>query len=127
MKTIFIITIFHLLSSCADNAKNIYTPIHFNSIPPTAFWAGSSSGGNWFVIKDIHDHKNSALIDVYSDKDGSLILSKQFSLECHLEKPSFDEAQYFRILDSLPAQILSFDGNRIILKTVFNNKNCVLQ
>jgi len=127
MKSIFIFTIFCLLLSCADKIKNVTPPDRLKNIPPTSFWVGGSGGGNWFLIRQIHSHNNAATIDIYNDQDGNLVLSKEFVLICSLDKPDFIESQYFKILDSLQNQILGFDGEKIILKTAFNKKNCVLQ
>lgn len=127
MKRIFFNIFFCLLLSCTDTSDNNLAPSRLKNIPQTAFWLDGTDGGSWFVIKEIHSHKNAATIEIYNDQDGSLIVSKQFVLICNLDNSGFVESQYFSILDSLPKQILGFDGEKIILKTVFNNKNCVLQ
>lgn len=125
----FFILICHLLlfSSCLNNGtkdNNLKKP---KNIPSNAFWVGGVDGGNWFLIKKIHPHKNCASIDIYNEHNGNIIISKKFFLVCALDTPSFNQNQYFHILDSLQANIIAFDGTSIILKTIFNNKNCVLK
>ena len=114
-----IIVLSTLLVSCRPNDPENNTPIKKPNIPDKAFWVGGVDGGNWYLVKYIHDHKNNAFIDIYNDKTGDLILSKKFFVVCIIDNPTW--------IDDLKTQIISFDGKKILLRATNGKKNCWLQ
>jgi len=115
-----ILLLFALLSiSCSHKKEEAKSPLRVKGIPEKAFWIGGVDGGNWYLIEDIYDHRNSAFIKVYSDNDGSLMISKKFDLICHLDNQT--------LIENLKEQIDAFDGERIYLKSFDGKKNCYLQ
>jgi hypothetical protein len=105
-----------LITSCRNEAK---PPIRKKGIPNNAFWAGGVDGGNWYMIESVHPHKNNAVIRIYSDQDGSMIVSKKFILVCPSGKQMW--------IDDLKNQITGFDGEKIYLKSMTDGSNCWLQ
>lgn len=104
------------LSACMHTLK---PPVHLKNIPQNAFWAGGPDGGDWYVVNDVHPHKNSADIAIYNDQDGSIIMSRQFILVCSGRgDPMW--------IEDLKKQISFFDGQRIYLKTEKGKANCYL-
>lgn len=89
------------------------------AVPYDAFWAGGVDGGNWYLVKEINIDKNKASIEVYSDHDGSLLLSKTFTLSCPAE-PQIS-------ITNLKEQINGFDGEKIYLISKGQSKECYLQ
>lgn len=89
------------------------------AVPSGAFWAGGVDGGNWYVVKEVNAHRNKALIEVYNDQNGSLLLSKNFTLICPVHQQMF--------ISNLKEQISGFDGEKIYLLSKGQLKGCYLQ
>lgn len=119
MKNIKILGFIFLLLSCSQAREEKVEPIHLSNIPEKAFWAGGVDGGNWYFVEYIHDHRNNAIIKIYNDNDGSLIVSKRFTLIC----PSDNQT----LIDDLKKQIKGFDGEKIYLKSPNEKAGCYLQ
>ncbi len=88
-------------------------------IPENAFWIGGADGGNWYLIDNVHDHRNNAIIKVYNDNDGSLIVSKRFILIC----PSDNQT----LIEELKEEIAGFDGEKILIKSPNGKQPCYFQ
>jgi hypothetical protein len=114
---ILVLSIFFI--SCTSNSVKLREPIRKEGIPKTAFWVGGVDGGNWFDVKSIHSHRNNAIIAVYNDQDGSLIVSKRFIVVCRADKPIW--------IDDLKNQITGFDGEKIYLQSVDGGRRCWMQ
>jgi len=108
-----------IIASCSHKKEEAKSPLRVKGIPEEAFWIGGVDGGNWYLIENIHDHRNSAFIKVYNDNDGSLIISKKFYLICPLDNKT--------LIENLKEQIEDFDGERINLKSFDGKKSCYLQ
>jgi hypothetical protein len=108
-----------VINSCQSNGLEVKEPIRKNGIPNDAFWVGGVDGGNWYEVKSVHPHKNNAVIRIYNDQDGSLIVSKRFILVCPSDKPMW--------IDELKHQIIAFDGEKIYLKSPNGRLDCWLQ
>lgn len=119
MKPLSIIIFSLIITSCLHKKEETKSPLRVKGIPEKAFWIGGVDGGNWYLIDDIHDHRNSAFIKVYNDNDGSLIISKRFHLICHLDNQM--------LIENLQNQINGFDGGRIHLKSSSGKRSCYLQ
>ena len=119
MRSVTISSFIILLLSCSQTREEKIEPKLLSNIPERAFWIGGVDGGNWYVIDYIHDHRNNAIIKIYNDNDGSLIVSKRFMLIC----PSDNQT----LLDDLKEQIQSFDGEKIYLKSPNEKSSCYLQ
>lgn len=89
------------------------------AVPPGAFWAVGVDGGNWYVVKEINAQRNKASIDIYNAQNGSLLLSKAFTLIC----PANDQV----LISNLKEQINDFDGEKIYLLSKGQSKDCYLQ
>ena len=114
-----IILFFAFLLSCSTIIEKKREAVRLKGIPEKVFWIGGVDGGNWYSIDYIHDHKNNAIIKIYSDSDGSLIVSKRFLLIC----PSDNQM----LIDDLKEQIQGFDGEKIYLKSPNEKAGCYLQ
>lgn len=119
MKIVIIIVTIVTLFSCSADHDKVKAPKRPKNIPEQAFWVGGTDGGNWFVVEDVHIHKSNAFIKVFNDSDGSLIASKRFILVCPIDNQ--------QLIDNLQEQINGFDGEKILLKSSGNKKNCWLQ
>lgn len=106
------------LPSCLYKRQEEITPVKAKGIPEKAFWVGGLDGGNWYLVDFIHPHKNGAQIRVYNDHDGSLIISKRFSLACPVDNLIW--------IENLEEQINSFDGEKIYLKPTNGKMSCYL-
>lgn len=105
-----IISLFLLLIipfSCTTKEERGYTPKKHTKVPDGAFWKGGAGGGNWFLVRNINDHRNKAWISIYDDKDGTLLTTSTFTLICNVIN--------MVIIDDLKQQINFFDGKRIQL------------
>jgi hypothetical protein len=120
MKTIKVIAFLLAISACSINRDEKIELVRAKGVPENAFWIGEADGGNWYLIEYIHDHRNNAVIKIYNDIDGSLIVSKRFILIC----PA-DNSQMF--IEDLKDQISGFDGEKILLKSPNNKPACYLQ
>jgi len=87
-------------------------------VPDGSFWVGGVDGGNWYYVKDVHDHRNMATIAVYNDQNGALLMNTRFMLVCNSEKYTF--------VNDLNKQISSFDGDKIYF-TKSDSVDCYLQ
>lgn len=116
MKKKLILLFFVIFISCKYSESVI--PIKPQKIPKIAFWVGGSDGGNWYVVKNINSHRNSALISIYNE-NGDLIISKKFFVMCSEHNQT--------LLTNLEKQINAFDGNKILLIDKANKKSCWLQ
>lgn len=119
MKTLIIIVTIFKLFSCSTKHDNTKQPSQLQNIPEKAFWVGGTDGGNWFLVEEVHNHKNNAIIKIFNDIDGSLIASKRFLLICPADNQ--------QLIDNLEEQINGFDGEKILLKSLNNKKACWLQ
>jgi hypothetical protein len=119
MKTLIFIAFLLATSACSSNHDGRKEPVRVKGIPEKAFWVGGADGGSWFLVEDVHSHRNNAVIKVYNDNDGSLIASKRFLLVC----PS--ESQV--LIEDLNNEINGFDGERILLKSPNGKEGCWLQ
>ena len=119
MKTLSILIFGLIISSCSREKDVVKTPARINGIPEKAFWVGGVDGGNWYFVDYVHAHKNNAVIKVYNDIDGSLIMSKKFILIC----PNDNQM----LLGNLQEQISAFDGEKIYLKASDGQTSCYLQ
>ena len=119
MKALIIIAFLLITFACSIKQDETKEPVRLKGIPEKAFWVGGTNGGSWFLVEDVHSHKNNAVIKVYNDNDGSLIASKRFILICP------DDNQIF--IDDLQKQINGFDGKRILLKSDNRIEICWLQ
>ena len=108
-----------LLSACAHKRDKVIEPIRANGIPEKAFWIGSVDGGNWYLIDDEQEDRNNAIIRIYNDNDGTLIVSKRFILIC----PGDNQT----LMSDLKEKISGFDGERIFLISGGNKKDCYLK
>lgn len=115
-KILFVVLLF--LTACSADTTSAEKPERLRNIPDSAFWCGGIDGGNWYYVHSIHPHRNNAVISVYNDQDGSLIMKKRFLLICNLQKPT-------SIYD-LKNQISSFDGEKIYFKQT-DSVECWLQ
>jgi hypothetical protein len=75
-----IIVLSTLLVSCRPNDPENNTPIKKPNIPDKAFWVGGVDGGNWYLVKYIHDHKNMLLSTFTMTKLATLFCQKNSSL-----------------------------------------------
>ena len=114
---IFIISL--TIASCSHENTNTIVPNRVKGIPDKAFWVGGTDGGNWYLVEYVHPHRNNAVIKVYNDQDGSLIISKRFMVICPEDNPTY--------IDSLQKQISSFDGEKIYLESPNGKAGCYLQ
>jgi hypothetical protein len=105
--------------SCSDKNNTLIAPKRIDGIPDKAFWIGGTEGGNWYYVEYIHPHRSNAIIKIYNDQNGELIVSKRFILICPENNPSF--------IDSLQKQINAFDGDKIILHASPGKSVCYLQ
>jgi hypothetical protein len=96
------------LVSCFGKEHGYNFPVKPKEIPDEAFWIGGTDGGNWYLIESVDKLRKEASIDVYSDRDGELLISKIFKIDCTNE----DGIDW----DHLKDQIQSFDGNKIMLE-----------
>lgn len=112
-RIILLFFIFIILASC-NLSTHTPQPKRSPEIPKTAFWIGGLDGGNWYDVKSIHSHRNNAYISIYNDETNKLIVSKKFILICQKDNVEF--------IKDLREEIISFDGNRINLKS-----GCFLQ
>lgn len=119
MKSLSILIYILLICSCSNAKDEETAPARRQEIPDSAFWVEGVDGGNWYLVEYIHSHRNNAVIQIYNDNDGSLIISKKFTLSC-------PEDSQMEIAD-LKEQISAFDGERIYLKSANNRKSCYLQ
>lgn len=117
--TLFFISILFFFFSCSDKNDTSKVPERVDGIPEKAFWIGGPDGGNWYYIESIHPHRSNAIIKIYNDIDGKLIVSKMFILICPEDNPSF--------IDSLQKQINAFDGERILFHASPGKSACYLQ
>jgi hypothetical protein len=113
------IIIILIISSCSNRNQETSDPVRLNRIPENAFWIGGVDGGNWYSVLDINSHRNTANIQIYNDQDGSLIISKRFILVCPIRNPTW--------ISNLKEVIVSFDGEKIYLKSDAHKKLCYLQ
>lgn len=99
----------------SKDGKNVLmnTEIDIPGIPINAFWAGKNGYGNWFDIKYINRERNKALISIYDEKKGDLLLEKTFSKICNIDNLHF--------IKTLKNEIDYFDGEKIHL-----NDSCFL-
>ena len=104
---------------CSNHSNKSEIPVRPNNIPYEAFWAGGTDGGNWYLVDDIHNHRNSVKLKVFSDNDGSLIVAGKFVILCPNTNITF--------IQDLKNQISSFDGEKIYLKASAGKKPCWLQ
>jgi hypothetical protein len=119
MKTLKALVFLFIISSCSFNHDEGKAPARVNGVPEQAFWVGGVGGGNWFLVDKVHDHKNNAVIKVYNDNDGSLIVSKHFMLICPTDNQM--------LIEDLQKQINGFDGEKVLLKSPNGKKGCWLQ
>ena len=119
MKTLIFIASLLTLFSCSTKHDKSKQHGQLKNIPEKAFWVGGTDGGNWFLVEEVHNHKNNATIKVYNDIDGSLIISKRFLLICPIDNQ--------QLIDNLQEQINGFDGEKILLKSHNDKKACWLQ
>ena len=119
MKNLKIIAFLLVISACSTKPDKSKEPVRRGDIPEKAFWAGGADGGNWYLVEDVHSHSNNAVIKVYNDNDGSLIVSKKFMLICQPENIVY--------IEDLQKQISGFDGERILLKSPNDKETCFLQ
>ena len=119
MKILSVIVFLLTISACSIKRDDIKAPIRLSNIPEKAFWVGGTDGGNWFYVEDVHKHGNNAIIKIYNDNDGSLIVSKKFILVCPADNQMF--------IEDLQKQINAFDGERILLESKNDKKACFLQ
>jgi hypothetical protein len=108
-----------IISSCSVKQEQKNEPMRAKGIPEKAFWVGGTDDGNWYLVEDIHSHKNNATIKVYNDLDGSLIVSKRFVLVCSADNQIW--------IEDLKQQINCFDGKKILLKSPNGKMPCYLQ
>jgi hypothetical protein len=97
-----------LFVSCSGNDHPYRAPKKPMDVPDEAFWVGGASGGNWYLIESADKSSKEAVIDIYSDQSGELLVSKIFKTDCSDE----DRIDW----DHLRDQIQSFDGNKIRLE-----------
>lgn len=119
MKILKVVVFLLTISSCSIYQDEGKEPARVNGIPEQAFWVGGVDGGNWFLVDKVHDHRNNALIKVYNDNDGSLIVSKRFMLICSADNQI--------LIEDLQKQINGFDGEKILLKSPIGKMGCWLQ
>lgn len=117
--SLIFISILFFFSFCSDKNDTLKAPERIVGIPDQAFWIGGPDGGNWYYVEYIHPHRNNAIIKIYNDRDGELIVSKRFILICPEDSPS--------LIDSLQKQINAFDGDKILLYAPPGKSACFLQ
>ncbi len=102
---LFLSISFLVLFSCNNLKNESIAPNRIDTIPETAFWAGGLDGGNWYNVESIHSHKNNAIISIFNEQNGELIVSKRFFLIC--------PADNLKLIENLSEQINYYDGERI--------------
>lgn len=101
--------LFVVLSSCLSKQNESKEPVRKSGIPKTAFWVGGVDGGNWYSVDNVSSQRNSAMIKIYDESDGSLIIDKKFFLVCRSDSTV--------LIQNLRKQITAFDRERIYLET----------
>ena len=90
-----------------DRNTRVEPPPRVKGVPAQAFWAGGPDGGNWYVITRADSIRRQAVIQVYHDGTGELLVSRTFLMDCINEK-GVD-------WQNLQNQINFFDGNSVVL------------
>ncbi len=117
MRLVLFIAFVILASSCSQRSKQ---HTHHKNIPEQAFWVGDERKGYWYLVNNIHPHKNSADITIYNEDDGKVIVSKNFTLVCEFT----DEVT---LIEDAKMQIVSFDGKAIKFKSIDGETPCYLK
>jgi hypothetical protein len=103
-----VLTVCILFASCFGNEHRYPPPVKQEDIPDETFWVGGANGGNWYLVESVDKLRKEAVIDVYNDQSGELVVSKVFKVDCSNE----DGIDWNNLKD----QIQSFDGNKIKLE-----------
>src|SRR5687768_1883472 len=114
MKTVIVIFFLYVTCSCLNKTHKVNIPPKPKGVPEKAFWKKGAQGGHWYVIESINNHRNNAIISIFNDHDGSLIISKSFMKICPIDSLEF--------IKDLHEEIKAFDGEKILL-----NSRCYLQ
>ena len=81
-------------------------------LPANAFWIAADIGdGYWINVVSIHNHKNSAVIEIYEDESRDLIVSRRYMLTCALAP---DEIV---LIEDLEKQISHYIGDKLYFKS----------
>jgi len=121
------IILFSFLISCnsehtADNSidtvktnNSTPRPQKAAGIPENAFWVGGSDGGQWYVVDSVNKVAKTAVFKIYDDYSGRLVVNKRFQLNCSGSPAELN-------WDKLDTEILTWDGRRIILQLINDQK-----
>lgn len=116
IKQLFFTSFLFILFSCHSS----HEPEKVKGIPVSAFWAGGSDGGNWFVIEKIDTAAEIIHLKIYHDFTGELLIDKPFILICK-SNTSIDWGNIKNLISS-------FDGKIVYLQTANKaNKYCYFQ
>jgi hypothetical protein len=119
MKTLTAIAFILTVSACSNYSDVNKEPVRKIGIPENAFWVGGVDGGNWYLAGDVNGRRSDGVISIYNDQDGSLIVSKRFTLMC--------QDKSLVPFEDLQKHINGFDGKRIFLTSFDGKKPCFLQ
>jgi len=115
--TKWLFVFFFALASCGHKSKQRVPP---KELPEEVFWIGDKQGGYWYLVHQVHPHRNNAYITIYNDRDGKLVISKKFILYCTI-------SENYNLIEDIKSQILGFDGKTIKFKSSDGKSVCVLK
>ena len=107
--------------NCNNNRtfREAMPPPRVDGVPRKTFWRGGVDGGNWFAIDSISQVTKMAVIRVYKSSTGELVENRRFKFNCNS----------IILWDKLEEQIEMFDGQKILLRILPEERNryCYLQ
>jgi hypothetical protein len=91
----------------------LHAPDRVGIIPQSAFWVGGIDGGQWYLVESINTTDKAIHFKIYNDYNGDLITDKIFKLHCDNLEVKWD---------NIRDQINAFDGQKIFLTQINNDK-----